>query len=106
LTRTFVEINEKICRLRPVEQEAPVTTGKKTAETICQEVARQVDQLRRVIFQDRRKTDRLDLEAIEMAMRSAMHRAGATALGELLQWEAPTAEQRSIPCVLRPSDSL
>ena len=30
-----------------------------------------------------------------MAMRSAMHRAGATALSELLQWEAPTAEQRS-----------
>ena len=34
-----------------------------------------------------------------MAVRSAMHRAGATALSELLQWEAPTAEQRSIPCV-------
>jgi len=33
-----------------------------------------------------------------MAMRSAMHHAGATALGELLQFEAPSAEQRAIPC--------
>ena len=31
-TRTFVEINEKICRLRPVEQEAPVTTEKRGAK--------------------------------------------------------------------------
>jgi hypothetical protein len=29
-----------------------------------------------VIFQDRRKTGHLDLEAIEMAVRSAMHHAG------------------------------
>ncbi len=52
----------------------------------------------RVIFQERRKTGRLDLEAIEMAVRSAMHHAGATALHELLQFPVPAAEQRSIPC--------
>jgi hypothetical protein len=51
-----------------------------------------------VIFQERRKTGRLDLEATEMAMRSAMHHAGATALSELLQFPAPAPEQRSIPC--------
>jgi hypothetical protein len=51
-----------------------------------------------VIFQDRSKLGRLDLEAIEMAVRSAMHHAGAAALSELLQFEAPVAEQRSIPC--------
>jgi hypothetical protein len=33
-----------------------------------------------------------------MAMRSAMHHAGATALHELLRFSAPAAEQRSIPC--------
>ena len=33
-----------------------------------------------------------------MAMRSAMHHAGATALSELLQFPVPGAEQRSIPC--------
>jgi hypothetical protein len=51
-----------------------------------------------MIFQDRRRTGRFDLEATEMAMRSAMHHAGATALGELLQFPVPAAEQRSIPC--------
>lgn len=52
-----------------------------------------------MIFQERRKTGRLDLEAIEMAVRSAMHHAGATALSGLLQFPVPAAaEQRSIPC--------
>jgi hypothetical protein len=52
----------------------------------------------RVIFQDRRKTGRLDLEAIEMAVRSAMHQAGAAALTELLQFPVPAADQRRLPC--------
>jgi hypothetical protein len=52
----------------------------------------------RVIFNGRRKSGRLDLEAIEMAVRSAMHQAGARALTKLLQWEAPAAGQRSVPC--------
>ena len=51
-----------------------------------------------MIFQERRKTGHLDLEATEMAMRSAMHHAGATALSELLQFPVPGAEQRSISC--------
>jgi hypothetical protein len=33
-----------------------------------------------------------------MAMRSALHHAGATALSELLQFPVPAAEGRSIPC--------
>jgi hypothetical protein len=40
----------------------------------------------------------LDLEAIEMAVRSAMHQAGAAALTRLLQFPIPTADQRSVPC--------
>ena len=51
-----------------------------------------------MVFEDRRKTGRLDLEAIEMAVRSAMHHAGAAGLSELLQFPVPTAEQRTIPC--------
>jgi hypothetical protein len=51
-----------------------------------------------MIFQERRKTGSLDLEATEMAVRSAMHHAGATALGAMLQFPAPATEQRSIPC--------
>ena len=52
----------------------------------------------RVIFNGRRKTGRLDLEAIEMAVRSAMHQAGATALTELLHFPAPTADLRTLAC--------
>jgi hypothetical protein len=52
----------------------------------------------RVVFSALRKTGRLDLEAVEMAVRSAMHHAGATALTELLQFPVPTAGQRTLPC--------
>jgi uncharacterized protein UPF0236 len=52
----------------------------------------------RIIFHGRRKSGHLDLEATEMAVRSAMHQAGAMALTGLLQGEAPAADQRSIPC--------
>ena len=52
----------------------------------------------RVIFNGRHKTGRLDLEAIEMAVRSALHHAGAAALTELLRFPAPVADQRTIPC--------
>ncbi len=52
----------------------------------------------RVIFNGRHKTGRLDLEAVELAVRSAMHHAGAAALTELLQFPAPAADQRTIPC--------
>jgi hypothetical protein len=52
----------------------------------------------RVIFSGRRKTGRLDLEAIEMVVRSALHQAGAAALTELLHFPAPLADQRTLPC--------
>ncbi len=50
------------------------------------------------MFQERRNTGRLDLEATEMAMRSALHRAGATALSQLLQFPAPSEEGRRLAC--------
>ena len=60
---------------------------------------REVDQLLCVVFNGRRKTGRLDLEAVEMAVRAAMHHAGSAALTELLQFAAPTTkEERVIAC--------
>ena len=67
-------------------------------EAIRQEIAREVEQFLRVVFQDRRKTGRFDLEATEMALRSALHRAGAAALSQLLQFPAPCDAQRTVPC--------
>jgi hypothetical protein len=52
----------------------------------------------RVLFQARRKTGRVDLEAMELVVRSAMHRAGAAALAELLRFPTPAADQRTVPC--------
>jgi hypothetical protein len=52
----------------------------------------------RVIFGARRKTGHLDLEAIEMLVRSVMHQAGAAALTRLLEFEAPEKSQRTVAC--------
>lgn len=51
-----------------------------------------------MVFSARRKTGRCDLEAIEMALRTAMHQAGAAALSQLLQFEVPPEHQRTVPC--------
>jgi hypothetical protein len=74
------------------------SSGKKTAEVIQQEVAREINQLLQLIFSQRRKTGHLDLEAVEMAIRSALHQAGAAALTELLQFAPPAPEQRQLAC--------
>ena len=52
----------------------------------------------RVIFRDQRTSGALDLEAIEMAVRSVMHQAGAAMLSELLRFPVPAAEQRTVAC--------
>jgi hypothetical protein len=61
-------------------------------------VAREVNQLLGRVFAQRRKDGRTDLEAVESALRTALHQAGAAALSQLLQFEAPAAEQRQLPC--------
>lgn len=72
--------------------------GKKTRAAIHREVTREVEGLLLRIFAERRNSGGIDLEAVEIALRSAMHHAGAMALSELLQFPVPTDEQRSIPC--------
>ena len=74
------------------------TRGKKTAAAIHEEIAREVDQWLHVLFNGRRKTGHVDLEASEMMMRSAMHRVGAAGLTQLLRFPVPPAEQRTAPC--------
>lgn len=50
------------------------------------------------IFADRRKSGRLDLEAVEMAIRSTVHQTGAVAVTELLRSQPPGDDQRTVPC--------
>jgi hypothetical protein len=52
----------------------------------------------RVVFNGRRQSGRLDLEATEGVVRSVMHQAGAAVLTRLLCFASPTADQRTIPC--------
>ena len=59
-------------------------------------MAREVESLLGVIFAGRRRSGRLDLEAVEMATRAALHRAGAAVLEELLA--APDDYPRQVPC--------
>ena len=106
LHKELIEVNAQICQTASIRTGCAFAGGKKTADTIRQEVTREVDQLLRVIFNGRRKTGRLDLEAIEMAVRSALHRAGAAALTELLRFAEPTADQRTLPLSLRLSGQL
>jgi hypothetical protein len=61
-------------------------------------VAREVNQLLARVFAQRRKDGRTDLEAVESALRTALHHAGAAVLSELLQFAAPAEKQRQVPC--------
>jgi len=71
---------------------------KKTAETLQQEIRREVEHLLQRIFYQRQKNGGLDLEPIEMAIRSSMHQAGAAVLSQLLEFDTPSSEQRQLPC--------
>src|ERR1039458_18855 len=66
--------------------------GKKTRIAVHQEVTREVESLLRRVFAERRKSGGIDLEAVEMAIRSALHCAGAATLGQLLHY-GPPAQQ-------------
>lgn len=80
--------------VRPSQNRVAGRRRKKTAVAIHPEVAWEVDSLLQRIFADRRRTGSLDLEAVEMAFRTAMSEAGAAGL--LLTGEVP--QQRHIPC--------
>ena len=61
-------------------------------------MAREVNRFLGLVFAQRHKDGRTDLEAVESALRAALHQAGAASLAELLKFEAPAAEQRQLPC--------
>jgi hypothetical protein len=69
---------------RPSSRRVLDPTGKKTAEAIQQEAAREIAALLEVIFAGSHKSGTFDLEAIEMATRAATHQLGAKLLEKLL----------------------
>src|SRR5437879_953739 len=67
--------------MRPMEGEEKLSEqGKKTAAALHQEMAREIDDLLGRVFAQRRRNRRADLEAVETALRTALHYAGAAAL--------------------------
>jgi hypothetical protein len=52
----------------------------------------------RIVFNGRRQSGGLDLEATEMVVRSVMHLAGASVLTRLLCFASPAVDQRTIAC--------
>jgi hypothetical protein len=69
---------------------------KKTAEAIQYEAAREVATLLEVVFAGLRRSGHFDMEAVEMATRSAAHQLGAKVLEQLLS--APAEFEREIAC--------
>jgi hypothetical protein len=51
-----------------------------------------------LILQQHHNHGRLDLEAVEMALRSSLHQVGAVALGQWLQCRPPGPDERQQPC--------
>ena len=96
LAQALLEINEKICRARPVEQE--LVPAKKTAEIIQQEVAREAEHLLQLLLGAGEQTAPLDLEAVEMAIRGSMHQAGAAVISHV---GVPSAQLRTATTRLR-----
>lgn len=72
--------------------------GKKTAAAVLEEVTYEIGRWLQVLLNGRRKTGHVDMEASEMMLRAAMHRAGAAGLTQLLQFSVPSAEQRTVSC--------
>ena len=61
-------------------------------------MAQEVNQLLGRIFAQRRKDGRTDLEAIESALRTALHQAGAAALANCCNSKSRSPTQRQLPC--------
>ena len=85
-----MEVNEALCPRRPVEEEGNLSGAEKTADAMPHEVAQKAERLLPGAFRDQRPTGRIDLEAVQMAVRSALPRAGAAARSELLRFPAPS----------------
>jgi hypothetical protein len=57
-----------------------------------------MNQLLHHVFAQRRRGGQTDLEAVEVALRAALHKAGSAALTEMLQFQSPARDLRELPC--------
>ena len=71
--------------------------GKKTAAAVHQEITRELDTLLPRIFAERRKTGELDLEAVELAIRTALHCGGAAAKLDIRTCDSNPSSRYGVP---------
>ncbi len=90
LSHKLIEISEKICRARPLGED--LTMSKRTGGGTSSGNQPRNRAVARAYFLAAEKTGGLDLKAVEMAVRSAMHQAGA--FTQLLQSDPPGPEER------------
>src|SRR6516165_10077766 len=81
---------------KTVTESLPTPTAQKKAAR--EKAAFQLEQQFQRIFHERHQSGQLDLEAVEMAIRSTVHQTGADAVTELLRFDPPGADHRSLPC--------
>jgi hypothetical protein len=60
-------------------------------------VAREVERLLELLWRGE-QSGPLDLEAVEMAVRSSVHQAGSAVLSQLLEFDPPSSENRQLSC--------
>src|SRR6266566_3049676 len=88
LSQELIAVNDQICQLRlarTIKDENELEQlKKKTAEEFRRETEKEIDRLMGQVLQDRERLGHLDLEASEMAIRTAMHQMGGVLLEKLL----------------------
>jgi len=91
LCADLVAVNQRICRLRPVEKPAQQWSAEEKKNGCC-DPSRGYARIRRSVAAHLHRTsqdDNLDLEAVELVLRTALHSTGAVGLSELLREPGP-----------------
>lgn len=102
LCAELVEVNERICELRPMrvvdDAQELAAVKKKIAQAVRQEGAAEGARLVARVLADGQRRGALDLEASEMALRAAMHQVGGTVLAHLLNADRGGVREARIAC--------
>ncbi len=98
----LVGVNGQLCRLRPVsevsDQSELAALKKKITAEVQQEIEKEISALVSRLLGPRGRGQGLDLEASEMAIRSAMHKAGGVCLGQVVNADGGGYRGATIGC--------
>jgi len=81
LSERLIQINEEICEHRRVEEQV---VKKNLMATFREEIEQEIEDFLARVLRDQDRMGHLDLEALELALRSSMHQIGGVLLEKLL----------------------